>query len=184
VSLLGRVAVAVLLTACDASPPPPSPSPSPEPMIIATASKAKKTSASSRRKARARPPLLPWGIMDLITYERCKVGMTGTIDLKGAIGGRDSLSVAELDRPPLATKVPGEGRHSKGKAVSLAALFPEGARVRLTSCDGTATLVEPHEQWWLVKSTREFVKGLRTDTRAEILRDLTLAERVPDEAAP
>ena len=179
-SVLGLLAVAVLLAACDA-PPPPAPDLAPISNVQSPVPGTKK-SVSSKRKKRARPPLPPWGIMDLIEYKRCTVGRTGTIDLKGAIVEHARLSIEQLDRPPLAKKVPGEGRHSKDKAVPLAALFPEGARVRLSTCQGESTLIEPGEDWWLVKSRREFVKGIRLDTRAEILRDLTLAELVLDEA--
>lgn len=126
-----------------------------------------------RRRVRPVPPFPAWGIMDLLVYRRCSVGDTGTVELVGSTAGRPALTIEDLDKPPFAKPVPGEGRHGDDKGVPLSVLFAPDTRVLATMCSGESTTIEPDEDWWLVKSTRGFVKGVRMDTRADLLRDIT-----------
>jgi hypothetical protein len=129
--------------------------------------------AAKRKKERAYPPLRPWGIMDMLEYKRCSVGDTGTVELVNSVMRIPGFSIDQLDELPMASAMPGEGRHSESKGVPLSALYPGGVTIAATVCTGETTLIRPGEDWWLVKSTRGFIKGVRLDTRADLLRDIT-----------
>ncbi len=139
----------------------------------------RRLSAAERRRLRPVPPMRPWGVMDLMTFSKCARGDSGVLTLEGAKPGVPPVLDADmLSEGPLAVAMP-EGQRHDGKATPVRALFPDQAWVEVTNCDGSKSVLKPDEDWRLVKSTRGFVKGLRLDTRADLLRDVVGLKRVP-----
>lgn len=132
-----------------------------------------------RRSKRAPRPIGPWGLPNVWRWEGCAVGTSGRMVLPGETGRAAELTLEEMLKLPQAKKVP-SGRHKGEPGLRMSDLLGRKGPVKVIGCDGEEEVIDTKNDWWIVTSTSDFIKLIRTDVRSDKFRDVTEVEFIPE----
>lgn len=131
-----------------------------------------------RRSMRSPRPIQPWGLPNVWRWDGCAVGTSGRMVLPSDLGMAAELTLAELLKLPQTQKVP-SGRHKGEPGLRMSDLLGRKGPVKVIGCDGEEEVIDTKNDWWIVTSTSDFIKLIRTDVRSDKVRDVTEVEFLP-----
>lgn len=140
---------------------------------------ARRVSDRARRRSKRAPrPIQPWGLPNVWRWDGCAVGVSGRLVLPSETGKAGELTLGELLKLPQAQKVP-SGRHKGEPGLKMSDLLGRKGPVKVIGCDGDEEVIDTKNDWWIVTSTSDFIKLIRTDVRSDKVRDVTEVEFLP-----